>query len=83
MYFKLWAAVARHTYSTWDIDLDVVQAGILNITRGIRFWLNCCGRYVNDMSTVDVKKFQNVLWSRFLKTIQNVNMVSARINCAL
>lgn len=59
MYFKLWAAVVRHTYSTWDIDLDVVQAGILNITRSIRFRLNCCGIYVNEMSTVDVKKCQN------------------------
>ena len=33
-------------------------------------------QHVNEMMTTAGKKFQNLLWSRFLIIVQNVNMVT-------
>ena len=33
-------------------------------------------QHVNEMMTTAGKKFQNVLWSRFLIIMQNVNMIA-------
>ena len=41
--------------------------------------LEVCGQHINEMMAVAVKKFLNLLWSRFLIIRQNVNMATNAI----